>query len=328
MRSLHAIIFVFTIGALFGGLIASITPPANNEYNALRLTPNKDKNNYTFINPLLACNAPEKKDSSELESLKIIVQKIINQKKASGAITNASIYFRDPITGRWAGINSNEKFIPASLLKVPLMIAYFKLAETKPDILSRQILYQNKNNNNELENINPSHAIKPGTAYAVSELIRSMIVDSDNNAVQLLVNNINEDYVHEVFSDIGIPFTSLNDIYYGITAKEYSMFFRILYNATYLNRDMSEQALGLLSKATFKDGLAAGIPDKTLIVHKFGERSLPQNISIIKELHDCGIIYAPKHPYLLCVMTQGPTFAELQNTIKDISAAVYHNFVR
>ena len=43
----------------------------------------------------------------------------------------------------------------------------------------------------------------------------------------------------------------------------------------------------------------------------------------IKQLHDCGIVYYPKHPYLLCVMTRGDSFEYLDDTIRDISHLVY-----
>ena len=43
----------------------------------------------------------------------------------------------------------------------------------------------------------------------------------------------------------------------------------------------------------------------------------------VSELHDCGIVYQNDDPYVLCVMTQGRSFAELQALIADISSTVY-----
>lgn len=44
---------------------------------------------------------------------------------------------------------------------------------------------------------------------------------------------------------------------------------------------------------------------------------------ITKELHDCGIIYYPERPYLLCVMTEGNDLNELAGVIQNISKTVY-----
>jgi beta-lactamase class A len=49
-----------------------------------------------------------------------------------------SIYYRDFKNGPWILINGEETFTPASLLKVPIMIALYKLAETNPAILTEE----------------------------------------------------------------------------------------------------------------------------------------------------------------------------------------------
>lgn len=67
--------------------------------------------------------------------------------------------------------------------------------------------------------------------------------------------------------------------------------------------------------------LTAGIPNNYEISHKFGERQYLSTGE--KQLHDCGIIYIPKKPYLLCVMTRGKNFDDLANTIKLISKTVF-----
>ena len=68
----------------------------------------------------------------------------------------------------------------------------------------------------------------------------------------------------------------------------------------------------------------AGLPKDVTIAHKFGEHVSGSNgvISSV-ELHDCGIVYAPKKPYLLCVMTRGSDFDKLSGIIKSISNMVY-----
>lgn len=98
----------------------------------------------------------------------------------------------------------------------------------------------------------------------------------------------------------------------------------MLYNATYLSSEFSERALKLLSQATFAGGLVAGVPQGTIIAHKYGEHVLSQNGSATGvELSDCGIIYYPAHPYLLCVMTSSYNVSTASKIIANISRASY-----
>ena len=87
---------------------------------------------------------------------------------------------------------------------------------------------------------------------------------------------------------------------------------------------MSEKLLSILSKTEYKGGLVAGVPDNIIVSHKFGERV----IGDVYQLHDCGIVYYPNNPYLLCVMTKGTEFTKLEKVIQDISGMVYQDMLR
>jgi len=97
-----------------------------------------------------------------------------------------------------------------------------------------------------------------------------------------------------------------------------------LFNATYLNKELSEKALEILSKINYKDGLIAGLPNDIQVSHKFGITSTNKGGVSKKELHDCGIVYTDT-PYLICVMTKDSNnIQNPQNLIKNISAMVYN----
>ena len=75
-----------------------------------------------------------------------------------------------------------------------------------------------------------------------------------------------------------------------------------------------------LAQSDFNDGLRRGVPSSIAVAHKFGERFLESGE---RHLHDCGIIYHPTNPYLLCVMTRGTDFDALSALIGDISKEVF-----
>ena len=277
---------------------------------------------YKFINPLLTCETSSRRGLIEFKELKNRISAIIDNKINSQKIKTASIYF-DNREGHWLGINIEERYFPASLMKVPLMIAIFKEAEYNPEFLNQKILHTGQIDQNNSEYFKSGKRLESHQSYTVAELTERMIVDSDNNATLLLVNAIRGD-LNEILTDLGLEIPADGNPSLGdyITVKQYVNVFRILYNASYLNREYSEKALNLLSRSNFYQGIRAGVPAGSVVAEKFGERNFstdPNDKKSLKELHDCGIVYGASHHYALCIMTKGNDFAELVETIKEIS---------
>ena len=107
----------------------------------------------------------------------------------------------------------------------------------------------------------------------------------------------------------------------------YSVFFRVLYNATYLSINHSELALKILGDTKFAEGLRAGVPEHVAIAHKFGYRRMDGALrdTPSSQLHDCGIVYYPNKPYFICVMTKGNNINDLKAFIGEVSEAVYRD---
>lgn len=278
--------------------------------------------NYKFINPLLECESSNISTDKNLSSLKTAINFIINQEIDNNKISFASVYYRDLNNGPWLGINEKEYFSPASLIKVPVMMAYLKETEYDRDLLQKKILNTKKFDYSQ-QNVTPTETLEVDQEYTVEDLINRMIVYSDNAAYELLLENIDNMKIYQVYKDLDVDISKAQQDPNGniITVKDYSSFFRILFNSSYLDQDNSEKALGILSKTQYYKGLVAGIPQNITIAHKFGERQyLP---SKEKQLHDCGIVYLPGKPYLLCVMTRSDNFDSASGFIKQISKSVY-----
>lgn len=310
-------------GAFFGGYYAHRQPADPADHSDQSVSLRAHDNAYAFINPLLACTEKEYSDFRELTRLKTTVQQAITDAREKHEIAEASVYFRDPIKGLWMGINENTLHAPASLLKVPLMMAYFKIAERNPAILQKKIVYRkNPANTNALID---RPLLASGATYTAEELIRGMIIDSDNDAKEILQKSIDPALLSEAYSDLGIvsPYTGRGNDEYEISAKTYALFFRVLYNATFLNREMSEKALQLLAGARFPKGLRAGIPKDIPIAHKYGVRVSDDPKEPGIELSDCGIIYDTPRPYLLCVMTKGSNAEALADFIEKIGSTAH-----
>ncbi|MEI6842941.1 MAG: serine hydrolase [bacterium] len=319
-------ILCFLIGLAVFPLIQYFTPSATQKIYPLRES-SLNKTNYKFVDPLLGLTIPDNFSSKQYVALQQSINSFVHDEVQKNNLETASVYFRDEKTAAGFSINSSEKYSPASLLKVPIMTVYYKLAEENPAILNQEIVYNENTDLNAQENILSPIQLQKGQKYSIGELIEHMIKYSDNNAATLLVQHLNNlssyDYQGQFFKSLGI-----NEIDIGkdfITINAYSLFFRILYNATYLDPRMSEKALALLSQTDFTKGLSGGIPNNITIAQKFGEfTAKTTDGSVIKrELHNCGLVYYPNHPYLICVMTKGKDFSSLENVISTISGKIF-----
>jgi beta-lactamase class A len=273
---------------------------------------------FDLINPLLECGELENVTNKKVEDMKQNISFFIDKSLSTQQVSHISVYFRDLNNGPWFGFGEKETFIPGSLLKVPLLIALYKEASADPSFLEKKILFESADTV-ATPHFKPKASAIPGNVYSVSELITLMIRDSDNNATLLLNQLLGSEKTQFTYSDLGIkPPTNQN---YSVTVRTYASFFRILYNATYLNREYSDKALHLLTESAFTKGLRAGVPTSIPIAHKFGERTILEGQE--NQLHDCGIVYYPGRPYLLCVMTRGSDYENMADAIKTISSIIY-----
>ncbi len=314
----------------YAGTSANSYIPAFSDTSDSFFVQKSDK--YRFTSPLLDCEVYSDRNRSFLQpfqhKLEELQEEFIKKEKLA---TQISIYFRDLSYGASYGVEEDEQFTPASLLKVPLMIAYLKLAETDNTLLQKELVYTPDPTQTILsQNIQPPETILPGKKYTVDQLLTFMIIDSDNYAQTLLYNNVKGETLDAVYTDLGISIPGVKSTEDYMTVREYASFFRILYNSTYLTRDMSEKALKLLSQVDYNDGLRAGIPSDVPLANKFGERRIvyPDEGREVIQLHDCGIIYYSKRPYLLCIMTRGSSFQQLTSVISRTSQAIYQEMTQ
>lgn len=310
-------IAIFFTGYLFGKKTNkdNFKLPINQKMEEVRQT------GFHFINPLLECEI-ESLDSSEISFENKIKKELEEKMENNFQDVFYSVYFRNLKNGPWFGINEHEDFFPASLLKVPIMMAYFKKAESNPEILEERIkLKESQPLFN--QKITPTNRVEEGEEYSISELIERMIIHSDNEALGILYGRIDEEYLKKVFSDLGVEMPNLSDANSMMSVKDYASFFRILYNSSYLNRSMSEKSLEILSRVEYKKGIVFGVPWGVRVSHKFGERQTNIDHKIVNQLHDCGIVYHEKYPYLLCVMTRGNDIEKLNSSIGKISKIIF-----
>ena len=300
----------------------------NNAHTTSRSLIVRDYNNhYNYTNPILDCGLNEENNNESaipIDKTKDTVEEL----RLKYNIKYVSVYYRDLNNGPWLGINEKEYFSPASLLKVPVLIGFLKEVESNPLLPFKKILVNKEDMNTIFQNIKPRNGLKEGGQYNLDEVANIMIKQSDNTALNIMKKEVDYNYVANLISTLGIEYKG-DESNVKIRVKDYAGFFRVLFNSSYLSRDMSEKALDILAHAENKDGLVAGVPSGVVVAHKFGEHKISglsnsaddaeNNI----QLHDCGIIYYPDSPYILCIMTRGDNINNEQSLISSISRYFY-----
>lgn len=259
-------------------------------------------------------------ESPEFTPLKNELQHLVDSLKTIGEANQVSVYLREFDSHGWMALNRDEQYHPASLMKVALLIAYLRMAEANSGLLKQELLYVKPKGDAINTQFYAGPSIESGKKYTIHELLYYMIAYSDNNATWLLASHFDNSIIKKLFSDYCLPEPVEDDLKFTMTAKEYSVFFKTIYSASYIGPAYSEYAAELLSNCTFKEGFVKGLPDNTRMWHKFGEW---RNAGHDYELHESGVIFIDDKPYLLTVMTKGNDTEKLAKTISAVARKVY-----
>lgn len=252
--------------------------------------------------------------SVEYQKLKKELLEVVNGPNINGTY---GVYFEDLNTGAWIGINERDEFIPSSLLKVPVIVAVLKKIEKGELSLDQKVSLKAE----DLDLKSGTLGLKgEGYELTVRELLVYLIKESDNTALFTIYSQLlDETDVAEAKLAMGLPVGD-NDNFYAIGPKHYSNILRSLYYSAYLRRTFSELALSLMSETEYNTQLPAGLPKNIPISHKIGFFYSEDGKA---GYHDCGIIYYPNKPYILCVMSTNTSKAEADITIARISKTTY-----
>lgn len=207
---------------------------------------------------------------------------------------NKSFYFEYLPGGTSIRIGSDNELVAASLIKVPLAMNLYKAAELGRIDLNKTVTIRPA----DLDQ-NYGSLWQKGAGYQLTlrEATQLMLQDSDNTAMHIIFDTVNgllqED--EQSLNQLDVEQT-LHDGRAVITAESYGSVLRSLYLSSFLNKDNSQELLQILTGSKETRRLTAYLPQGVTVAHKNGVYNAAWSES------DCGIIYVPKRPYILCIM--------------------------
>ncbi len=96
-------------------------------------------------------------------------------------------------------------------------------------------------------------------------------------------------------SSSSLPVPIVADAFNITTPADIALLFQELIRGTVVSQSASAEMLDLLAHQQINDRLPAGVPDGTRVAHKTGD--------LDNSVHDAGVIYAPRGPIVVVVMT-------------------------
>lgn len=228
--------------------------------------------------------------------------------------TQYSFYAEYLPTGTSIKINQDSPMIAASLLKVPVVMNLFYAAEKDKVNLSDTATMQKSDIDKKSGNLWQKGV---GSKFTLKELARHAIIDSDNTAINMLLRVASNkfDIFQKTIEELDIDLISTDTSQTMIGAQAYSSMLKCLYLSCVNTYKDSQQILEWMSDSISPPRLRAVLPTTLRVAHKYGTSGGASE-------SDCGIVYVPKRPYIICVMVASDS--DTANTIiQEVSKKVY-----
>ena len=322
-RRIPFVTIALVVAAFGAGYVARHLSAQSNANTAERQTNRLSR----LTSPFLECVGELNADQG-LVRIRSSLVRLIRDAQAADTTLHVSVYVRDLTNGPWIGINeSAAEYEPASLWKVPLMMYILSQAEADPTLLDRELTFPGAaqmRHENSMVGAPTSLHLRAGEKYTYRDLLHRMIAFSDNYAEELLLTGIGKPDVDQLLASINAEDTYMQGRPY-VTARTYAALFRVLYNSTLFSRETSEHALGLLTQSFLRGGVRKYLPEDVKIASKFGVREYAAPGQRDVQFHECGIVYHPKSPYVLCIMTRSnrASVEQLTEMVATISRGVW-----
>ena len=239
-----------------------------------------------------------------------------------------SLLVRHLNSGREISIAPDQVMPTASLIKVAVLVTAYREADAGRLDLEKKV--ELKDSDKVAGSGILTKHFSEGTTLSVRDLMRAMIVWSDNTATNMVVNQLGLKRISEVMAELGFeqtrmhslvfrgPTTSIDEINgkeFGLgrtTAREMTQLLELIYNRKAASAEACDTMLEHMQKLETTPRLDARFPAGTVFAHKTG--------SVNTARTDAGIIQTDAGPVIVCALTaknkdRGWTSTSAPNTL-------------
>lgn len=258
---------------------------------------------------------------------------------ASSAGGAFGIAAKDLSTGSQILLNADREFVAASIIKIPIMVEGFKQAE------EGRIRLQAKVKLTDTDKVGGAGILRvmsQGIKIPVIDLIRLMIVISDNTASNILLDLLGIERVNHTMQELGFRGITLRRKFMtlpqrvpaanSVTPQDITGLLEKIARGQVVSRRACEEMVKIMKEQQYNDLIPAliqvsddkeeslvGQMQKVEIAHKTG--------SVSGVRHDAAIVYTGSADYVVTILTSDlPDIHRGEDVIRKISLEIYRYF--
>lgn len=213
------------------------------------------------------------------------------------------VAFYDLKTQEGFSVDGDKKVHSASTIKLVIMAELLRRVREGGLSLDERIIItpeMKTGGDGILKELNSGHS------FTLAEIMTLMIIISDNQATNILIDLLGMDAVNKTAGALGLKEAVLGrkmmdsearkrgfDNY--ICADDMADFLKAVYEGHCIDAGASSMMLEILKRQQQSGRLQLYLPEEVEVAHKCGDLDLLEN--------DGGIILLPEHPYILVVLT-------------------------
>lgn len=233
--------------------------------------------------------------ASPIDSLKTLLEDFVFTHPAQ-----ISISYTDLTTLEHIGIAETRPYNPASVIKLPVMVAvYHEVNAGRLSLDDTLVLTPDMR----VGGAGTIQFLPSGSRFSVRHLVMLMITHSDNTATKMLMERVGLVTINRVMKGFGLTHTVVRTSHLlraegknTSTSKDMNRLLVKLYRGEVISPAMSQDMMGVLLKQQVKWGIPKYLPATVPVANKTG------TLDHIKG--DVGIVLVADHPYALSVFTQ------------------------
>lgn len=230
---------------------------------------------------------------------------------------DTGVYVKNLVTGETWSHGADVPVVAASVIKIPVMIEAF--AQRERGELDFDEIHALRDEER-LPSCGTLKAMHTGIEMTLKDLIRLMIIVSDNAATNIMIRRVGMDSVNATLRSLGCEKTTLNRLLFDseasrrgiknfITAGEMGMLLEALYRGQIVSKEASREMLDILLDQRLNGKIPFFIDSMGIdVAHKTGE---DDGIT-----HDVGIIYA-KEPLVCCFVGEHVDVPRYERLMQD-----------
>jgi len=292
--------------------LATVLPSVSVFYGQLPTNALKQKDSVSIADPFNLC--------SEQSALEIQLRSLVLQKPL-----RMGVFAIEPRSGRYINIDASEQYAAASMIKLPVLVSALRAIDNHNITPNKMLTIRT-----ELVTGGSGHLQwRPiGTKVPLLEVLRLMIVFSDNTATNMIIDALGgREMLNKDFQAWGLKQTKINNYLGDFTGTNKTSPYDLVYLLGRVDRgelisDQSRQwMLDILKKTRVRTLLSPGLGPGAQLAHKTGD--------IGSMIGDAGIVTTSDgKKYYVAVQVERPHNDLRANAvIKDVSKLVYACFI-